>query len=152
MPLQSHRNYYTVVTSGYIILERDGKIPMLRRFNTGYQDGNYGLPAGHLEAGEMPTAGTVREVVEEIGVDLKSEELSIVHIMYRHCSDHERVDFFFTAKNWSGEVTNVEPHRCDDVSWFPLDNLPENTVPYIKTALDNYRAGTFYSEEIDKTS
>jgi len=140
------REYYKVVTSGYILLERDGKIPMLRRFNTGYHDGDYALPAGHLEAGEFPTTGTIRETVEEIGVVLMAEDLAIVHIMYRHCGDHERVDFFFRATNWSGEVTNVEPHRCDDVSWFSLTDLPSNTIPYIKVALDHISVGTIFSE------
>lgn len=152
MPLQSNRNYFTVVPAGYIILEKDGKIPMLRRFNTGYHDGDYSLPAGHLEAGEAPTAGTIREVVEEIDIDLTPKNISIAHIMYRHCDDHERVDFFFRADKWSGEVSNMEEGRCGDVSWFPLTELPANVIPYIKQALESYASGIVYSEFVEETN
>jgi len=146
MPLQPERNYPPVILSGYIILEKDSQVLMLRRFNTGYHDGDYSLPAGHLEAGEFASLGTVREVAEEIGIILKQQDITIAHIMHRLCDDHERVDFFFKPTKWNGTPRNVEPHRCDDASWFPLDKLPANIVPYVKVALEKYRSGEFYSE------
>lgn len=119
---------------------------MLRRFNTGYHDGDYSLPAGHLEKGEFASIGTVREVAEEISIILKPRDISIAHIMHRLCGDHERIDFFFRPIRWSGTPRNVETHRCDKASWFSLSELPDNIVPYIKVALEKYQAGIFYSE------
>ncbi len=66
--------------------------------------------------------------------------------MHRHCGDHERIDFFFVAKKWDGELTNMEPDKCDEIAWFSLDQLPENTIPYIQAALEHYRDGQFFSE------
>ena len=45
----------------YIILIKDGKILLGRRFNTGWQDGNYGLPSGHLEPEESMMEALLRE-------------------------------------------------------------------------------------------
>ena len=65
--------------------------------------------------------------------------------MHRKAND-ERVDFFITAKKWKGEPKNMEPHKCDDLRWFELDNLPENIIPYIKQAIGNIKNKIFYSE------
>jgi 8-oxo-dGTP diphosphatase len=40
------------IPASYLFLERDNRILLLRRSNTGYEDGNYSLIAGHVEANE----------------------------------------------------------------------------------------------------
>ena len=73
-PMKRERN--KAVPAVYLILERDdGCILLMRRCNTGYQDGNYNLPSGHVEDGELPKAAMVREAKEEIGIDVAQEDL-----------------------------------------------------------------------------
>lgn len=50
------------------------------------------------------------------------------------------------AKTYLGEIQNIEPHKCDDLSWFKLDNLPKNIVDYVSVALGNYQNNVTYSE------
>lgn len=57
-----------MIVSVYLILVKDGKVLLLRRANTGYEDGNYGLVAGHLDGDESATTGMVREASEESGL------------------------------------------------------------------------------------
>jgi len=66
--------------------------------------------------------------------------------MHRNCGDHERVDFFFTTDTWQGEVVNREPELCSDLSWFGIDNLPPNTILYIREAIGCFEAGMAYVE------
>jgi 8-oxo-dGTP diphosphatase len=40
----------------------------------------------------------------------------------------------------------MEPHRCDDLSWFVQNDLRINMVPYVRQALELGLAGQTYSE------
>ena len=38
-----------IIPASYAVLIKDNKVLLVRRFNTGYEDGKYSLPAGHVE-------------------------------------------------------------------------------------------------------
>lgn len=146
-----NKERFKIIPSVYNFFIKDGKILLSRRFNTGYEDGNYSLPAaGHGEEGETLREGTTREALEETGIRIDVEDLEFALIMHRYCPDkdnpHARLDFFFLVKSWHGEIKNMEPDKCDDLTWFPLDNLPQNTIPYIRKAIECYRQGINYCE------
>ncbi|MBU5590221.1 NUDIX domain-containing protein [Clostridium sp. MSJ-4] len=124
----------------HLLLIREGKILLLRRFNTGYEDGNYSVVAGHLDGDEDVKSAMIREAMEEAGIEIKANNLQIVGVMHRK-SEVERIDFFLVADSWNNEIVNMEPEKCDDLSWFEIDNLPFNTIPYIKKAIENYISG-----------
>lgn len=136
------------VPTVYVLLVKDNEILVARRYNTGYQDGNYQVPAGHVEEGELPTEALIREAKEEIGIDLTLEDIELVHVSYRpkHDETGDRVDFFFKVKKWSGEIINAEPHKCDDVKWVKIDELPENMTLHIKMGIEAMRDKLFYRE------
>ena len=136
---------FKMIGAVHLILIRDGRALLARRFNTGWSDGLYGLVAGHMDGNEKASEAMIREAYEEAGIKISPEDLQIAHIMHKKLDD-ERVDFFFTAQKWEGEPQNTEPHRCDHMDWFPLDNIPGNTIPYCKAALENYLKGIQYSE------
>jgi 8-oxo-dGTP diphosphatase len=136
---------FKAIVSVYVLFVKDGKLLMLRRANTGYEDGKYSLVAGHADGNEALTYATVREAKEESGVDIKPEDLRLKVVMHR-IDDREQLDFFFEAKQWQGEPKNAEPEKCDDLNWFPLDQLPERTIPYIREAVRCYREGIIYAE------
>ena len=129
----------------HLLFIKDGNILLLRRFNTGYEDGNYSLVAGHLEAGETVTQTAIREAQEEAGVQIAPENIEVAHVIHRKSND-ERIDFFVQVKAWDGEICNMEPDKCDDLSWFPIQCLPVNMIPYVRFGLENYQKGVFYSE------
>jgi len=137
------RSKYPVAV--HLFFLRDEQLLLIRRFNTGYEDGNYSVVAGHMDAGESVTRAAIREAKEEAGVTLEPGDLQIVHVMNRKSED-ERIDFFITVLHWDGEVVNNEPHKCDQILWSTMDALPDNIIPYVRQGIDNYRAGSYYSE------
>lgn len=137
---------FKLIASVYLVLKRDNKILLSRRYNTGYFDGNYSFPAGHLDGNETLKQGIVREAKEEIGVDLESNNLELIYVMNRKIPNDERLDFFFSAKKWLGEPRIMESDKCNDLSWFELNDLPKNIVPYIKEMIDSFLNKITYSE------
>lgn len=130
----------------HLFLMRDGKVLLSQRFNTGYRDGEYSVPAGHLDGRETSTMAMIRESLEEVGIHLQPEDLNMVHTMHVLAPDRESLSTFFVSEKWQGEVTNQEPEKCSDLSWFPLDKLPENTIPYVRHALQCVQKDIAYSE------
>ncbi len=137
---------FKIIPSVYLILIKDDKILLSRRYNTGFRDGEYSFPAGHLEGNETFREALVREIEEEIGLKLNLKDLMLVHVMDRKEPKEERVDFFFISKKWGGEPKIMEPHKCDDLNWFSLSNLPDNVIPYIRQAVNCVLTNKFYSE------
>jgi mutator protein MutT len=142
----THNRHRTIIDV-HVLLIRDGKILLGQRQGTGYADGQWHMPSGHVEAGESAKDGLIREIKEEIGIVLTPADLRLIHTMHRGHSDEEpRLGLFFEATTWGGEPINCEPHKCAELRWFQLDALPADMVPYPRAALDHYRAGEPYAE------
>ncbi len=123
---------------------------MMRRFNTGYNDGFYSLPAGHLDGNETLKDALIRETKEETGLIIESSDLQLVHVMHESSditepADNERIDFYFEASAYNGEPSIIEPHKCDDMRWFNINELPDNTVDKVSVALIHIERGLIYS-------
>lgn len=137
---------FTLRAAVYLILIKDEKTLLSRRFNTGWMDGKYSLIAGHLDGNETVFNTMIREAFEEAGVKVAKEDLKPVKVLHRNSGDQEYMDFFFLAEKWEGEPQVKEPNKCDDMSWFPIDSLPENTLPYVKNVIENYKDGVAFIE------
>jgi 8-oxo-dGTP diphosphatase len=139
-------NFYA---ASYLLLMKDGKILLQKRTNTGWMDGFWNLPAGHLEGTETVVEGLKREAKEEIGITLRDNEVSLKHVMHRISTDDRvYVDFFFTAEKWEGEIQNSESHKHEAVEWFSLENLPSNIVPYIRNVIERIENNISFSEDV----
>jgi len=139
-------NKQNLLAASYLFLKKDNKVLLQRRQNTGYQDGNYSFVAGHVDEGETYTEAMIREAKEEANVTIEPNHIHAVHVMHCLFNDVVYVDTYFTVDSWSGDVKNLEEQKCDDLSWFDIDNLPTNTIDRIKLAMDSIKNGIMYSE------
>jgi len=133
------------ILAAYLILKHDNQICLLLRKNTGYCDGQYGLISGHVEDGESVLTAMIREAEEEAGLKLTPSQLKVVHILHRR-SNRQGMDVFFECNSWTGTVKNQEPDKCGELAFFPLSQLPLNTIGYIIDVLQSVSRNEFYSE------
>lgn len=129
----------------HLLFFRGDQILLLRRFHTGYADGQYSVPAGHLDGGETVIAAAAREAQEETGIRIEADDLIFSSVLHR-MEEEERVDFFVSVRKWQGEPSNTEPDKCDELRWVDLDALPHNIIPYVEKAIQNHREGIVFDE------
>jgi len=138
-----HTNRLTIKTAVYVIFEKDGKTLFLRRYNTGWSDGLYTLPAGHIDPGEKPLESAVREIKEEICLDVSDNQLELVHVMFEKDA---YIDFYFLAHGWVGSPRIGEEEKCDKMDWLNLDAHYSEIIPKIALVLKNIQEKKIYSE------
>lgn len=131
----------------YGLCKKDDKYLFIRRAGTGYRDGEYTLPAGHVEANETFTQTCIREMQEEVGIAVNPQQLHLAHVMQRHEGKEDYVDYYFVCQAWEGEPAIGEPHKADDLQWFTLAEAADKAIPFVHTALQHIRAGVLHSYE-----
>lgn len=136
---------FRLTPEAHLLLFKENRILLLLRKNTGYEDGKYSVVAGHLDGVETAREAMARETMDEAGIKIEPEDLDLGHITHRTHLD-ERVSFFFTTAKWEGTPGNMEPDKCDDLSWFAVYSMPDNMVPYVRNAIEQYLDGKIYSE------
>lgn len=80
-----------------------------------------------------------REALEEAGIKIKEEALEIAHVMHRKTPERESIDYFLTCQKYSGQIQIMEKDKCDELTFYDLNHLPTNVIPYIRQALEYYQ-------------
>ncbi len=138
------RNNWFLVSTHILLIKENNILLYLRKW--GLQDWKYNVIAGHLDWWETPIEATIREAKEEAWIIIQKEDLYFSHVSYSIAWNwKEYIQFYFSCKKWEWEIKNLEIERCYNMSFFPIDNLPENTTPYIKQAITNFRNNITYS-------
>lgn len=140
--MEKQRNKIPVTAQ--IVLQKQNKILLIRRCNTGYEDGKYSLPGGHVEKGEEIKRAAIREAKEEIGIEIRKENLQVIHVLNRKVKDNAYIDFILTCKEWEGTVKINEEDKCDEIKWVELDKMPSNIIPFIKEIFSKENDKKFY--------
>lgn len=135
--------------ASYVIFRENGKIAFLLRKNTSWMSGYYGLPSGKVEKNESYTSAAIREMKEEVGVDLEKDDLEFLHVCHRHEPSNQAddwVDIYFEAKSWKGELHNAEPDVHGELVWYDINNLPKNVVSSVKWTIEQIELGRTFSQ------
>lgn len=131
------------LVGAYLLLVKDNQV-LLQKRKSGVLDGKYSLVAGHTECGENVIQAIKREAEEESNIILNENEIEVKVVVQRPNAFYKGVptdiiDFFIYAQNYFGEIKNNEPNKCSELKFYPIDNLPEETLPHVKQAIQAYK-------------
>jgi 8-oxo-dGTP pyrophosphatase MutT (NUDIX family) len=138
------RSYKLIGDVHLLLTDSAGRVLFGLRRNTGLMDGTYHVPAGHLEAGESVVDALIREAREELGITISPEDVEFAHVMHSNVTSG-RASFFFRVRQWDGIPVNREPHKCSELRWFGLDDLPEALNSYCRAVLSDIATGSHFS-------
>lgn len=129
----------------YGLLRRGDRLLLLRRANSGFHDGELALPAGHVDEGESALAAIVRELGEEVVVDVRPQDCRLAltgHAGPERPGDDAYVDLYFTVDRWVGEPRIGEPEKAVELVWVSVGDLPSDVVSFMAEAIETIVGGT----------
>lgn len=136
------------------IVLKENQVLLMKRRNTGFKDGFYGLPGGKLHVGETPMEGIVRELKEELGCNLEKKQISFDSLMeFDYPDSIGRVIYFnFIILLKKHLIINNEPSKCEEIIFSPIRNLPINTIEATSKSIQNYIHEVNYFEFVENGS
>lgn len=120
---------YIGVGVGAIILNKDGTLFLARRGAEARNEREkWEFPGGSVEFGETLENALIREIHEEYGFAIEVVQLLDVvnHILPREGQHWVSPTYLCRYKNGTPRI--LEPHKCDDIGWFTLAQLPVNEM------------------------
>jgi 8-oxo-dGTP diphosphatase len=128
----------TITRIATLALLKEGRVLLLQRSDdAAWMPGVWHVPGGRVEAGETAHGAAIREICEELGVEVEQDDLQFGGIVAYDQTSSEDVDTFqFVAYKWSGEPSIVKPHKHQDMKWFPMRDLPESITQHTQELLN----------------
>jgi mutator protein MutT len=127
----------------FIVLQRENKIFIMRRANTGWADGMWTIPSGHIDKGQTAVEAAIIEAQEEAGVTILPEHLKFIHAHYVFDA---YANYYFKATHWEGEPCLNEPALCSEIQWCDIDALPEDMIAHVTGMLRSTAEGLMFSD------
>lgn len=110
----------------------DGPDVLLGKRKGSHGAGEWALPGGHLEYLESFRETARRELIEELGPDVKYGPLSVVSVinLVEYAPKHY-IDIGMVAKYIEGTPLVMEPDKCDGWHWVPIMDILNEDPKYL---------------------
>jgi 8-oxo-dGTP diphosphatase len=120
-----------VVAAG--LIDTEGRVLVQQRPPGKPMAGLWEFPGGKVEPGEVPEAALVRELAEELGIDVAAESLTPAVFASEALGERHLVLLLYLAREWRGEP---EARHASALRWvFPAElyglDMPPADVPLI---------------------
>lgn len=114
-------NFYSAV---FAIIKNDKwEILFQKRQNTGFRDWMYQLPSWHLEWKEIMKESLIRELKEELNIEVNDEDMNILHISHVICPDRVYFNIYIEIIKYTWELKNLEPEKCSEIVFKDFEKI-----------------------------
>ncbi len=125
------KNIPTIVPSTLIVVaaalvRQDGKILLQKRPEGRSMAGLWEFPGGKQEPHESAEAALVRELKEELAVNVAVADLIPICFASAAIGERPLLLLLFACRAWNGTPTGVE---SQELGWFSLDEMRDLAMP-----------------------
>jgi 8-oxo-dGTP diphosphatase len=125
-----------VIVAACALLDREGAVLIAKRPEGRPLAGLWEFPGGKVEAGEEPEEALIRELHEELGIDIAKRDLMPLTFASHAYPDFHLFMPVYLCRRWQGSVA---PHEGQELLWVKPDALRLYDMPPadepLKTAL-----------------
>ncbi len=134
-----------IVGIGVILVNNEGKILIGKR-NANHAN-KYSIFGGALEMGETFEECAIREAKEETNLDIKNPKvIGITNNLETFKEDGvHTISVILVATEFSGELKNMEPKKCEGWGWYDPDKLPQPHFDASRMGIECYLKKKFYT-------
>ena len=115
-----------VLVAACVLLDANGRILIAKRPQGRPLAGLWEFPGGKVEAGETPDHALIRELGEELGLDIAASDLAPLTFASHAYPDFHLLMPLFLCRRWKGEVT---AHEGQELAWVKPDELDAYAMP-----------------------
>jgi 8-oxo-dGTP diphosphatase len=107
-----------------MLITRADRLLLIRRQGS-HGAGSWSTPGGHLDVGETPEQGAIREAREEVGVDVADLDFVAITNDWFEAEQKHYITIWFCARQFAGEPMIASPREMTELGWFGWDALPQ---------------------------
>jgi 8-oxo-dGTP diphosphatase len=132
-----------LLVAAAVLLDGDGRVLLAQRPQGKNLAGLWEFPGGKIEVGERPEAALVRELHEELGIEVDKEDMTPIAFASHAYDDFHLLMPVWAAHKWQGTPQSKEGQA---LAWVGVDALetypmPPADIPLIDTLKRLYGQG-----------
>jgi 8-oxo-dGTP diphosphatase len=108
------------------LVDEDGRVLIAKRPEGRALAGLWEFPGGKIEAGERPEEALIRELAEELGIDVTESCLAPLTFASHAYEEFHLLMPLYVCRQWDGEI---EPREGQEISWVRPNRLNEIQMP-----------------------
>ena len=116
----------TVLVVACALVDEDNRVLIARRPEGREMAGLWEFPGGKVEAGEKPEDALIRELAEELGIDVTESCLAPLTFASHGYEKFHLLMPLYVCRKWDGEITALEGQ---ELAWVRTNRLTQYEMP-----------------------
>ena len=127
-----------VLVSACVLVDIDGRVLLTQRPEGKFMAGMWEFPGGKVEAGELPEDALIRELKEELAIDITRDCLAPLTFASHGYENFHLLMPLFVCRRWEGIVRGLEGQQLKWVNSKKLRDypMPPADIPLIPHVME----------------
>ena len=122
------------------LIDADGRVLLAKRPEGKSLAGLWEFPGGKVEAGERPELALIRELKEELSIDVTESCLAPLTFASHAYDDFHLLMPLYVCRRWNGDVMSREGQqlkwvRAKDLRNYPMPPADKPLIPHLQELL-----------------